>query len=105
MDLQVSRRFRQPPKNLAVAIQFWTTMTPKNFAQPERDLMLAVLTDAIWDYKKNFAARNARFREAQEWLFDGNGESLFSFETICEILNFNAGVIRRGLQALSQGNI
>ena len=102
MDLEESRRFRQPPEGLAM--QFWTAFHRQDSAQPERDLMLAVLTDAIWDYKRNLAARNARFREAQEWLFDGNGESLFSFETICEILNFNAAVIRRGLRALSQGN-
>ena len=103
MDLEESRRFRQPPEDLAT--QFWITFHRQDSAQPERDLMLAVLTDAIWDYKRNLAARNARFREAQEWLFNGNDESLFSFEIICEILNFNAGVIRRGLQALSQGNI
>ena len=103
MDPEESRRFRRPPE--VVAMQFWTTFRSRDAAQPEKDLMLAVLTDAIWEYKKNLAARNARFREAQEWLFDGNGESLFSFETICEILNFNAAVIRRCLQALSRGNI
>ena len=45
-------------------MQFWTTFRRQDGAQPEKDLMLAVLTDAIWDYKRNLAARNARFREA-----------------------------------------
>jgi hypothetical protein len=72
-------------------------MTPKNFAQPERDLMLAVLTDAIWDYKKNLAARNARFREAREWLFGGNREFLFSFESICDMLDLDPFLIRSEL--------
>jgi hypothetical protein len=103
MDLEENRRFRQPPEDLAT--QFWITFHRQDSAQPERDLMLAVLTDAIWDYKRNLAARNARFREAQEWLFNGNDESLFSFEIICEILNFNPAAIRRCVQALSQGNI
>ena len=103
MDLEESRRFRRTAEDLAM--QFWTTFRRQDGAQPEKDLMLAVLTDAIWDYKRNLAARNARFREAQQWLFDRNSESLFSFETICEILNFNPAMIRRGLQALSQGKI
>ena len=104
MELQDTRRFRQPSKNLTLAIQFWTTMTSKDFAQPEKDLMRAVLTDAIWDYKKNLAARNALFREAREWLFGANGESLFSFESICDMLELSPSLIRRELLHLeSQG--
>jgi len=33
-------------------MQFWAAMTPKDFAQPEKDLMLAILTGAISDYKE-----------------------------------------------------
>jgi len=100
MDLRYNRRFRQPPSDLAVAMQFWATMTPKDFSQPEKDLMLAVLTDAIRDYRSNLSACNARFREARRWLF-GPNESLFSFESICEILELNPALIRRKLLELA----
>jgi len=42
-------------------MQFWTTFRRQDGAQPEKDLMLAVLTDVIWDYKRNLAARQCAF--------------------------------------------
>ena len=60
--------------------------------------MLAVLTGAISDYKENLAAHNTRFRDARSWLF-GPNESLFSFESICDILELNPALIRRRLLA------
>ena len=97
MEREDSRRSRQLAEDFTVTSQFWDALQPSDCARPEKDLMLAVLTDAIWDYKKNLAARNARFREARAWLFDGNSEFLFSFESICAMLNLNPSLIRGAL--------
>jgi hypothetical protein len=97
MEREDSRRSRQLAEDFTVTSKFWDALQPSDRARPEKDLMLAVLTDAIWDYKKNLAARNACFREARAWLFDENSEFLFSFESICAMLNLNPSLIRGAL--------
>ena len=100
MERENHRRFSQPPLDFTVTGQFWDTLRPKDCAQAEKDLMRAVLRDAIWDYRKNMKFRNIHFREAREWLFAANDESLFSFENICETLDLNPVLIRRELRNL-----
>jgi hypothetical protein len=100
MEVENTGRFRRPPIDATVPIQFWSVLRNKDFAQPEKNLMLAVLNDAVWHYKKNIRERNARFREAREWLFGENSKSLFSFECICEMLNLNSRMIRQALLCL-----
>ena len=67
----------------------------------ERGLMLAVLVDAINCYQKYAFSSNLPGREtfvdALEWLTSTDGSYLFSFESICEILEIDAEYVRRGL--------
>ena len=99
MERESHRRFNQPI-DFVVTGQFWDTLRPKDGAQAEKDLMRAVLRDAIWDYRKNMKVRNIHFREAREWLFAANDESLFSFENICETLDLDPVLIRKELRNL-----
>jgi hypothetical protein len=57
----------------------------KSYSQPEKELMLAVLKDAIIIYKKQFYCGNALFKEAETWLFDRERDWLFSFGTVCAL--------------------
>ena len=62
--------------------------------EPEKRLMLAILEDAVWCFKKYlFAPENSRneyeFRGAEDWIF--------SFSNICETLGLNPSYIRQGL--------
>ena len=97
METSESRFVTVPPDDLGFAIEFWSRSTPKDSVQPEKDLMIAVLADAIEDYKKYLAADSPRFRQAQDWLFVDDADRLFSFTSICEILDLSPTRIRRQL--------
>ena len=69
--------------------------------EPEKRLMLAILEDAVWCFKKYlFAPEDSRneyeFRGAEDWILDKNNEWLFSFNNICDTLGFNSSYIRQG---------
>lgn len=68
---------------------------------PEIMLMFAVLDDAVMCFQKFACAKTAHgrnlFREAESWFFDGTGQSLYSFENICEVVGLDADYLRKGL--------
>jgi hypothetical protein len=82
-----------------VTSKYWKTVIRKNYSQPEKELMLAVLKDAIMIYKKRIYSGNALFKEAETWLFDRERDRLFSFETVCAVLGLSPGKIRSELIA------
>jgi hypothetical protein len=59
--------------------------------------MLAVLKVAIRDFTKRYHARDARFHEARDWLFNRENDGIFAFESVCEVLRLSPGKIREGL--------
>jgi len=67
----------------------------------ERELMIAVLSDAIecfWKYRKSRAALAIRlYQEAKAWLFADNENQPFSFQNICQALRLEPSYIRRGI--------
>ncbi len=70
--------------------------------EPEQELMLAVLEEAVSCFQKYFAARDEigtrLFCEVEEWiLLPGKSGWFFSFDNICETLDLNPGYIREGL--------
>lgn len=97
METSENRVGAFPPEDLGFSMDFWARATPKDCAQAEKELMLAVLADAIGDYKKYLDVDNSRFRLAQEWVFVDEADRLFSFTSICAILNLSATKIRRQL--------
>ncbi len=81
--------------------QFFDRIRNVIYAQPEKRLLLAVLSDAIHCFQAYFSA-NKRFQkrlyvEAEMWLFGDDPTWLFSFLNICDLLNLNADYIRKGL--------
>jgi hypothetical protein len=85
--------------DMAVTSKYWETVIRKNYSQPEKEFMLAVLKDAIMTYKKRMPLGNALFKEAETWLFDRERDWLFSFETVCAVLGLSAEKIRQNLLA------
>src|SRR5712691_350015 len=67
----------------------------------ERLLMFAVLEDAITSYLTYARARTRHGREAfaevEDWVSSRDRRRLFSFETICDVLEIDAGSLRRAL--------
>jgi hypothetical protein len=78
---------------------------PRHQLEPEKELMLAVLTDAIECVQKHAGSRQPAgiklFQEAKEWIFDENERDAFSFLNICAALNLDPCYIRRGIAGLS----
>jgi hypothetical protein len=80
--------------------QYFETFRRKSL-EPEKRLMLALLEDAIACFQRYIFARDRKgkglFREAEEWILERNHDWLFSFENICEVLEFSPQYVREGL--------
>lgn len=72
----------------------------KSVRDGEERLMLAVLENATEDFQKYVLATNKRgmelFRAAEQWILETDDPSIFSFESICEHLQLDAGYLRAG---------
>jgi hypothetical protein len=84
-------------EDLRVIGKYWETVTRKGYTEREKELMLAVLKDALLTYRRNLSSRNALFREVDDWLFEKGSGRLFSFEMVCEVLGLSPNRIRAGL--------
>jgi len=68
---------------------------------PERELMVAVLEEALIDYRRYLSARDEkgmkRFAEAEAWILETNSDWIFSFINCCEVLGIDPEYLRQGL--------
>jgi hypothetical protein len=82
--------------------QYFDTFRRSEYLEPEKALVLAILEDAIHCYRKFGAARNRagrqQFREAEEWLMGGGDGSVFSFDSVCDLLGLDPQYVRRGIR-------
>ncbi len=66
--------------------------------QPEKQLMLAVLLDAVECYQQYAGDETNRlFKDTEEWIFADDNEWLFSFINICEAMDIAPNYLRKGL--------
>ena len=84
------------------ASQQYPPVMRTDYAEPERELMLAVLEDAIYCFQSYASAqdsiRTRLFLQAKEWLMEDDDEQwLFSFANICAVFSFSPHYIRAGL--------
>jgi hypothetical protein len=84
------------------AQQYHDTYRRKIPQQSEIRLMLAVLEDAINCYQDNIFAVNKKriqlFKEAHEWFMNDDASWVFSFVSICSILNLEPDYFRLGIK-------
>jgi hypothetical protein len=82
--------------------QYHDTYRRKIPQQSEIRLMLAVLEDAINCYQDNIFAVNKKriqlFKEAEDWFMNDDASWIFSFVSICSILNLEPGYFRQGIK-------
>ena len=75
---------------------------PPQVVQPERQLMAAVLVDAVATWRRNCRPRDPlakrRLAEVVGWLHDADASWPFSFLRICAELDLDAPRIRRMLR-------
>ena len=81
----------------------------KTLREGEERLMLGVLESAVEDFQKYVLARKPRgkklFQEAEEWFLETDSDELFSFENICDTLQFHPDYIRQGLLRWKEAKI
>jgi hypothetical protein len=97
----------QPDTTLAG--QYFETLRRKTELYPEKTLLLAVLEDGIRSFQENVGATDNKGRqllaEAEEWIFGGGSDWLFSFENICAALGLNPEYLRKGLRRWERAKV
>ena len=67
----------------------------------EQRLMLAILENATEDFQNYLFTTDKKcqelFLEAEQWILATDDPSFFSFESICDHLNFDSRYMRKGL--------
>lgn len=89
------------PDTLASA-QYVNTHRRQLPLEPEQQLVVAVLEDGINTFQDNCGAQHPRkrrlFEEAEAWIFTDEHDWIFSFSTVCSLLNLDPNYLRRGLR-------
>jgi hypothetical protein len=79
--------------------RYWDTVKYNGHGHPEQDLMLALLKDALRNYRKHLRNPKKSLDEDRRWFFSNDRDGLFSFESVCAVLGLNAQRIRKHLRA------
>lgn len=81
--------------------EVFESLFKRTIHEGEKELMLAVLEDAIKNFQRYNRRRNEKerkqFQEAQGWIRGRDEDWLFSFDTICAALDLDPDYLRRGL--------
>ena len=77
-------------------------------SEPERNLMLAVLEDAIRCYlgyrdSDQSAMSRLLFADARDWINSPSRYSIFAFRNLCEIIGINPHALKRELHRVRRG--
>jgi len=103
MDRQLSPEAEGPGDYLVLSDHSDSMRRSSSFLSAERRLLCAVLEDAIRTYLGNITRSSTTqrdtFHEVSEWFLpsaDGS-QSLFSFQTICDLLEINSEHLLVGL--------
>jgi len=87
--------------DIMTPVQFFGALRRRSWQDGERRLMSAVLQDGIETFQKHAFSTDelgkALFEEAQRWVSAKFDRSLFSFTSVCEILDIDAEYLRAGL--------
>jgi hypothetical protein len=69
--------------------------------EPEKELMLAILEDAIKTLQDNRTASGGQkkrlFEETEEWFFSDDADWVFSFVSVCGALGLDPDYLRKGI--------
>ena len=78
-------------------------------SEPTKNLMRAVLTDAVQCFQTNFGdqdeLRAKDFADVRWWLFENEAEGPFSFERVCSVLALDPACVRQALSDFARKRI
>lgn len=80
---------------------YYDTYKRSEHLEPERLLLLAILQDAIYCFRRYSSARDragrAQFRAAENWIMEQGNDWLFGFDNVCALLGLDPQYVRTGL--------
>ena len=89
-------------QDLVAAGEYFDNLRGRTQLEPENELLLAVLQDGIYCFRDNLNARSeektALCQEARAWIFSSDSGWLFSFLSICDLLDMDPEYIRQALR-------
>jgi hypothetical protein len=77
---------------------YWDTVKRSGHSHPEQDLMLAVLKDALLNYREHLRNPKKSLSYDREWFFANDHDRLFSFDSVCVVLGLDPQSIRKRLR-------
>jgi hypothetical protein len=87
--------------DMLLSAQYFENLRRKTHFEPEKRLMLALLEDAINCYQDNLTSRSGKkkrlFEDTEQWILRTDGDWVFSFDNVCEVLGLNPEYVRQGL--------
>src|SRR5213594_3849810 len=83
--------------DVLIGAQYLANSAGKNPVEPERMLMLAILEDALTCFRSDVGTTDRQSWEAEKWMLEKDGNWLYSFENICEVLGLSPRWIRQRL--------
>ena len=87
-------------------LQFHDRRNSATTFEPLRQLMVAMLVDAIRCVQTKFDARQPARRQdygdARSWIFSDDDRAVFFFKAICDALDIDSNVIRKYLRQLEE---
>lgn len=88
------------PDTIAPA-EYFDGFRRKSPLEPERELVLAMLEDAVLCFQKYLGSTKEKerrlFTDAEDWLFADDREWPLSFLNVCDLLGLEPGYLRKGL--------
>ena len=111
MTSEAEYRFDDKPDSLfqpdtVAPHEYFDTICRKALWQPEKELMVAILEDAVGCFQKYLFARDKKgkrlFLDAETWINGEEGKSVLSFDNVCEELDLDSEFLRSGLRRWKQ---
>lgn len=89
--------------------QYYDLISRRRIIDGERRLMFAVFEDAIRSYvmcmTAKSQARRREFEEVRTWMDLRGHHSVFSFDSLCELFEVDADLLRRQLKTLHSSDL
>ena len=107
MTSEAEYRFDDKPDSLfqpdtVAPHEYFDTICRKALWQPEKELMYAILEDAVGCFQNYLFARNKKGRElflgAETWINGEESNSVLSIDNVCERLDLDPECLRSGLR-------
>jgi hypothetical protein len=111
MTSEPEYRFDDKPSSLiqpdtVVAHEYFDSFRRKTLWLPEKELMFAILEDAVGCFQNYLFARDKKgkqlFLDAETWINGEENKSVLSFDNVCEELDLDPEFLRSGLRRWKQ---